>query len=121
MNRSECRQVLWNVLLNAIQAMPEKGTLTIEACDCRTDEIDGIEIRIQDTGCGIEKSQIPKIFEPFYTTRDTGTGLGLAVVNRILEEYNGKINIQSDPGKSTTCTLWIPYRALPVDGNPTIL
>ena len=70
--------------------MPEGGTLTVEAHGCRNDERDGVEIRIHDTGCGIEKSQLPKIFEPFYTTRDMGTGLGLAVVSRILEGIPGE-------------------------------
>jgi two-component system sensor histidine kinase PilS (NtrC family) len=120
MNRNESRQVLWNVILNALQAMPEGGTLTVEARGCRKDERDGIEILIRDTGCGIEESQLPKIFEPFYTTRDTGTGLGLAVVNRILEAYRGKIDIQSDPGRGTTCTIWMPCRYLPEDGNRII-
>ena len=120
MNRTEGRQVLWNVILNAVQAMPEGGALTVEARGCRKDERDGVEIRIHDTGCGIEKSRLPKIFEPFYTTRDMGTGLGLAVVSRILEGYQGKIDIQSDPGKGTTCTIWFPRRIFPVDGNQTI-
>jgi len=120
MNRTEGRQVLWNVILNAVQAMPEGGTLTVEARGCWKDERDGVEIRIHDTGCGIEKSRLPKIFEPFYTTRDMGTGLGLAVVSRILEGYQGKIDIQSDPGKGTTCTIWFPCRIFSVDGNQTI-
>lgn len=120
MNRTEGRQVLWNVILNSVQAMPEGGTLTVEARCCRKDERDGVEIRINDTGCGIEKSRLPKIFEPFYTTRDMGTGLGLAVVSRILEGYQGKIDIQSDPGKGTTCTIWFPARISPVDGSQTI-
>jgi two-component system, NtrC family, sensor histidine kinase PilS len=121
MNRTEGRQVLWNVILNAVQAMPEGGVLMIEAQCCRKNERDGVEIRVQDTGCGIEKSRLPKIFEPFYTTRDMGTGLGLAVVSRILEGYRGKIDIQSDPGKGTTCTIWFPRRIFPADGNQTIL
>jgi two-component system sensor histidine kinase PilS (NtrC family) len=108
MNRIECRQVLWNVILNAVQAMPEGGTLTVHAYGRRKNGVDGAEIEIRDTGRGIEKSEFKKIFEPFYTTRDTGTGLGLAVVSRILEGYRGKIDIQSEPGKGTACTLWMP-------------
>ncbi len=108
MNRTECKQVLWNVLLNGVQAMPDGGVLTVETLRCRQDEKDGVKIRIHDTGCGIEKSRLPKIFEPFYTTRDMGTGLGLAVVNRILEGYHGKIDIQSEAGKGTTCSIWFP-------------
>jgi two-component system sensor histidine kinase PilS (NtrC family) len=119
-NRTESRQVLWNVILNAVQAMPEGGALTVEAHCLRNDERDGVEIRIQDTGCGIEKNRLTKIFEPFYTTRDTGTGLGLAVVSRILEGYNGKIDIQSEEGKGTACTIWLPCRIFSADGNRTI-
>ncbi|MCX5821368.1 MAG: ATP-binding protein [Deltaproteobacteria bacterium] len=119
-NRTESRQVLWNVILNAIQAMPDGGALTVEAHGRRNDERDGVEIRIHDTGCGIKKNRLQKIFEPFYTTRDTGTGLGLAVVSRILEEYNGKIDIQSEEGKGTACTIWLPCRIFPADGNRII-
>ena len=119
-NRTECRQVLWNVILNAVQAMPEGGALTVEAHCRRNGERDGVEIRIRDTGCGIEKNRLPKIFEPFYTMRDTGTGLGLAVVSRILEGYNGKIDIQSEEGKGTSCTIWLPCLIFPADGNRTI-
>jgi two-component system sensor histidine kinase PilS (NtrC family) len=119
-NRTETRQVLWNVILNAVQAMPEGGALTVEAHCRRNAERDGVEISIHDTGCGIEKNRLPKIFEPFYTTRDTGTGLGLAVVSRILEGYNGKIDIQSEEGKGTACTIWLPCRIFPDDGNRTV-
>jgi two-component system, NtrC family, sensor histidine kinase PilS len=119
-NRSETRQVLWNVILNAVQAMPEGGTLTVEARGCRKNEKDGLEIRIHDTGSGIEKSRLPKIFEPFYTTRDMGTGLGLAVVSRILDGYNGAIDIQSEAGKRTICTIWLPCRIFPDNGDRNI-
>jgi two-component system, NtrC family, sensor histidine kinase PilS len=120
MNRTECRQVLWNVILNAVQAMPEGGALMVEASGFRKDERDGIEIRIHDTGYGIEKSRLPKIFEPFYTTRDMGTGLGLTVVNRILEGYQGEIDIHSNPGQGTNCTIWLPCRIPNADGNQII-
>jgi two-component system sensor histidine kinase PilS (NtrC family) len=119
-NRTEIRQVLWNVILNAVQAMPEGGALTVGAHCRRNDERDGVEISIRDTGCGIEKKRLPRIFEPFYTTRDTGTGLGLAVVSRILEGYNGKIDIQSEEGRGTVCTIWLPCRISPAVGNRTI-
>ena len=61
-----------------------------------------------------------KIFEPFYTTRDVGTGLGLAVVSRILEGYQGSIDIQSEAGSGTTCRIWFPAQILTADGNRTI-
>jgi two-component system, NtrC family, sensor histidine kinase PilS len=119
-NRMEIRQVLWNVILNAIQAMSEGGVLTVEVESRYNGEQDGVEIKIHDTGFGIEKSRLQKIFEPFYTTRDTGTGLGLAVVSRILEGYKGKIDIRSEEGKGTSCTIWLPCRTFPADENRTI-
>ena len=82
-NRTEIRQVIWNLILNAVQAMPEGGILRIEAHAAEIEGRAGMEIRIADTGCGIRDQDRQRIFEPFYTTRDTGTGLGLAVVNRI--------------------------------------
>lgn len=115
MNRSECRQVLWNVLLNAVQAMPEGGALTVAAYGRRTDEKDGVEILIQDTGCGIERSKLGKVFEPFYTTRETGTGLGLAVVKRIVDTNGGAIDLISEAGRGTVCRIWLPGRAFPED------
>jgi two-component system sensor histidine kinase PilS (NtrC family) len=107
-NKTEIRQTLWNILLNAIQAMPGGGRLKIEAHSLRRDDRDGLEITIEDSGSGIDKQNLKKIFEPFYTTRDRGTGLGLAVVNRIIAGYGGNILVRSEPGKGTACTIWLP-------------
>ena len=107
-NRTEIRQVLWNVMLNAVQAMPEGGTLTIEARPANLREKEGVEILITDTGHGIDGQTMTQIFEPFYTTRKMGTGLGLAVVNRIVEGYGGKIRIQSESAKGAACRIWLP-------------
>lgn len=107
-NKTEIRQVIWNLILNAVQAMPEGGILRVEASPARIEGRDGAEIRIGDTGCGIRDEDLQKIYEPFYTTRDTGTGLGLAVVNRIIEAYRGRIHMQSEPGKGTVFTIWLP-------------
>jgi len=120
-NKTEIRQVFWNLILNALQAMPEGGNLTVEARATRNEGKTGVEIRITDTGCGIKKEDIEKIYEPFFTTRDVGTGLGLAVVNRILEGYRGSIDIQSDVGGGTTCKVWFPVRILAADENRVIL
>lgn len=107
-NRTEIRQVIWNVILNAVQAMPEGGELKIEARNSRVKGREGVEIRIEDTGCGIQKQSLQRIFEPFYTTRDRGTGLGLAVVSRIMEVHGGTIHMKSQPNKGTVCTIWFP-------------
>jgi len=107
-NKMEIRQVIWNLILNAVKAMPDGGVLKVEGHPSRGGERDGVVINIGDTGFGIDEQDFKKIFEPFYTTRDTGTGLGLAVVSRIMEAYEGKIHVQSESGKGTVFTLWIP-------------
>jgi two-component system, NtrC family, sensor histidine kinase PilS len=107
-NMTEIRQVIWNLILNAIQAMPEGGILRVEASPARVEGRDGAEIKIGDTGCGIKDQDLQRIYEPFYTTRDMGTGLGLAVVNRIIEAYRGRIHMQSKPGTGTVFTIWLP-------------
>ena len=113
-NSTEIRQVIWNLILNAVQAMPEGGILRIEAHPAEIEGQTGVEIRIADTGCGIMDQDRQRIFEPFYTTRDTGTGLGLAVVNRIMVAYRGRIHMQSEPAKGTVFTIWLPSRVVVV-------
>jgi len=110
-NKTEIRQILWNLILNAIQSMPDGGILKVEARPAQVEKRDGVQISIGDTGCGIDEEQLSKIFDPFYTTRDAGTGLGLAVVKRILEGYGGNIHTQSEPGKGSTFTVWLPVHA----------
>ena len=107
-NKTEIRQVIWNLVLNAVQAMPEGGKLQIEAYQAKREGCDGVEILIKDSGCGISDRDLERIFEPFYTTRDTGTGLGLTVVNRIMEMYRGRIRLKSVPGEGTVFSIWIP-------------
>jgi two-component system sensor histidine kinase HydH len=97
--------------------MPEGGILTIDMHLTKGDETEGIEIRIIDTGCGIDKEDLRKIFEPFYTTRETGTGLGLAVVRRIVEGYGGTIQIQSKSAEGTICRIWLPSRVSPAENG----
>ncbi len=67
-----------------------------------------MEISFTDTGEGIPEVNLEKVFAPFYTTKPTGTGLGLSVVKKIMEIHGGHLNIQSHIGKGTTVTLWIP-------------
>ena len=108
-NNTEIRQVLWNLILNAVQSMPGGGTLKIETELIPSDNMNQyLQVRISDTGCGIEKNHFSRLFEPFYTTKESGTGLGLAIVNRIVESHGGEIKIESDLHKGTTCTLLLP-------------
>jgi two-component system sensor histidine kinase PilS (NtrC family) len=109
-NKGEVRQVLWNVVLNAVQSMPQGGTLRVEAKPLRLESREGVEVRVEDTGCGIASNDLERVFEPFFTKRGKGTGLGLAVVNRIVEGYGGRILMDSQSGKGTTCKVWFPGR-----------
>ena len=128
-NKAEIRQVICNLILNAVQAMPEGGILKIKTTtyspvilpdsplvklgkDGLSDRKKYLEIRISDTGCGIEEKSQDSIFEPFYTTKENGTGLGLAIVNRIVESHMGKIRIKSKPGKGTDCIILLPQEEI---------
>ena len=104
------KQVLVNLLLNAIQALPkEGGKITVTTQEV----IKGIEIIIKDNGKGIDQESLPRIFDPFFTTKDTGTGLGLAVSNKIIEIHQGYIRAESIVGLGSTFTIYLPYESLP--------
>ena len=100
----QLRQILINLIQNASDAMPNGGQLTIT-----TQTNDGyLEMRISDTGTGIPKELLPKIFEPFVTTKPNGTGLGLAMVRSLIHAHHGTITVDSRPGAGTTFTLRLP-------------
>jgi len=98
----QMQQVFVNIILNAIQAMPNGGTLTI-----KTRYKDKVEIAFTDTGFGIRKEDMSKLFTPFFTTKGKGkgVGLGLAVCYGIVQHHNGEINVESEEGKGTTFTI----------------
>ncbi|MGE5850833.1 MAG: ATP-binding protein, partial [Candidatus Methylomirabilota bacterium] len=125
-----------NLVLNAFQAMtPSGGTLTVTARQVDksisqmvdlsepTDPIDQlttrpidssdgwVEIRFQDTGVGITPENLPYVFEPYFTTKEVGIGLGLALTKQILEEHGGRIELASDPGRGTVARLQLPAGA----------
>jgi two-component system NtrC family sensor kinase len=112
---NQIQQVLVNLLLNANDAMSEHGgTLALTAQlakDGATASVqpEEIEIRVSDTGCGIAPENLPKIFDPFFSTKGPkGTGLGLAVAWGIVEKHNGRIEVESEPGKGTTFRVLLP-------------
>ena len=98
------RQALCNLVQNAADAMPEGGILVIAAEQRGREAV----IMISDTGSGIPKERIKKIFLPFYTTRDAGVGMGLALVHKIVTSHGGRIEAESDEGKGTTFTVTVP-------------
>jgi signal transduction histidine kinase len=104
----QLRQVFLNIILNALQAMPEGGELTVTTRNRSDNHIQGIEVEITDTGTGIPKEQQKQIFQPFFTTKEEGTGLGLAISYGIVQEHNGKIEVDSEVGKGTTFHVFLP-------------
>lgn len=102
----QIRQVFLNIILNAIQAMPEGGVLGITT----TAKDDLVKIMIRDTGRGIPEENLKKIFQPLFTTRAKGIGLGLPIVDRIIKNHNGKIKIKSESGKGTLFMIMLPLK-----------
>jgi signal transduction histidine kinase len=104
------RQVFWNLLINACQAMPDGGEITVGAMPMsRSDRYSGwCEIVIKDMGRGIAHEYLDKIFDPFFTTKTGGTGLGLAIVERIIEDHGGIIDVESEPGRGTKFRIRLP-------------
>ena len=100
------RQVFWNLGINAIEAMPGGGTLTVFAEDSEST----VKIVFKDSGSGIEEKDIEKIFYPFFTTKERGTGLGLAIAYRIVEEHEGRLTVNSRPGLGTTFEVILPKK-----------
>ena len=108
---TQIKQSLMNLLYNAIQAMPDGGILTIES---RMEEREGIHyasVYIHDTGCGIPDEVMKRIFDPFYTTKIHGLGLGLTLTKNIIELHGGEIEVKSEGGKGTTFKISLPIPA----------
>jgi two-component system, sporulation sensor kinase E len=101
---NQMKQAFLNLLRNACQAMPSGGELTISGTFTDYE----VRLSFQDSGRGISAEQMGKLFQPFATTRSTGTGLGLLIVRRIIREHGGEIDIESREGKGTRITLWLP-------------
>jgi len=107
---AQIKQVLVNLVKNAVQAMTRGGTLTVQ-----TDPgVDGVVMTVADTGGGIPQEQINRIFEPFYTTKKKGSGLGLMIVQRIVREHKGRIELESHVGQGTVFRVWLPLHDKPV-------
>ena len=98
------RQALWNLCLNAVEAMPDGGELRVSA-----GVVDGgLEVRVGDTGEGIAREDLGHVFEPFFSTKLDGSGLGLALVHRIMQEHGGEVQVESAPGAGSIFTLRFP-------------
>ena len=112
-NKDQIRQMIQNLLMNALQALNGKGNISIAVKNViPEDGIECVEIRVSDDGCGIEEKDLKNVFEPFFTNKEKGTGLGLTIVNRIVDGYSGKIKMESQINQGTTVTVWLPVAAV---------
>ena len=115
-DRALMKQVFLNLFLNAIQAMPGGGEIVIsvqEVSDPEKGETGGrfLQVRLKDSGPGIPPQDLERIFDPFYTTKPHGTGLGLSVVHQILREHEGRIRVVSEPGRGANFIMDLPCLA----------
>jgi two-component system sensor histidine kinase PilS (NtrC family) len=116
----QLRQLLWNLFLNAVQAMPDGGRLEIRAQRAAAQAASGgrrngnaegphwVEIQVADTGTGIPEDVLERIFDPFFTTKKEGSGLGLATVHRIVEGNGGHVRVESAVGRGTRFCVLLP-------------
>ena len=102
MDSLHLRQILWNLLINAAEAIKGSGNIRIELIGSKHHQA---YVRISDNGCGMSQEDISFIFDPFFTTKASGTGLGLSIVHRILEAYDVLLNVESEKDKGTTFAL----------------
>lgn len=112
-NKNQILEALLNLFINAIDAMPEGGRLSVHGLVEKPEhkKNDYLALRISDTGVGINKENLSKVFDRYYTTKKTGTGLGLAVVERIVSAHSGTLKVASTEGEGTTFTLYLPYNS----------
>ncbi|WP_454289196.1 sensor histidine kinase [Rhizobium arsenicireducens] len=112
MNRTELQQVLINLIVNAIHAMPDGGKLRLASRDEPRNGRDGIVLDVTDTGIGMSPELVSRIFDPFFTTkRRDGTGLGLSISQTLITRQGGTLAVESKPGKGTTFSIWLPEAA----------
>jgi PAS domain S-box-containing protein len=120
-DRGQLAQVLQNLVINGCEAMDNGGTLKVQAryvMDCA--DVPGLPtgdfvmVEVSDSGSGISQDALRRVFEPYFTTKSTGTGLGLAVAHSIIRQHDGQIQITSEPDVGTTVRFWLPTSGPPV-------
>lgn len=104
---NQMKQVFYNLLLNACESMPEGGKIDVRMSETQ-DVPPQIRVEVADNGCGISDEQMPKIFTPFFTTKQTGSGIGLPIVHRIVQDHGGAIEVKSKVGSGSIFTVYLP-------------
>jgi signal transduction histidine kinase len=124
-NPGQLKQVFLNCVLNAIDAMPEGGSLYVttavqspETAEKEQPQVERIRVEFTDTGCGIAEEIQPRLFEPFLTTKEHGSGFGLSVSYHLIQAHQGTIALTSQPGEGTTVSIILPVRQ-DRQGEPT--
>jgi signal transduction histidine kinase len=113
-DRDQFKQVLLNVMQNAIEATSPGGLITVSVAQLAHGVEQGLEIAVTDQGSGISPAHLPHVFEPFFTSgKPRGTGLGLAICRNILDAHGGDITLESEVGNGTTVRVWCPLRQQP--------
>ena len=111
-NADQLKQVLLNLVLNAVDAMPQGGTLSLSArlgTLLRNGQAQpSVSIEVSDTGVGISQAHLPHLFEPFFTTKENGSGLGLSISYELIKALGGEMNVSSQVGLGTTFTIHLP-------------
>jgi two-component system cell cycle sensor histidine kinase/response regulator CckA len=115
-DEGQISQVFNNLVINAVQAMPRGGSLATRATNCVVDASMSLPVRpgryvhisVQDSGCGIPLEQIGRIFDPYFTTKKNGSGLGLATTYAIIQKHEGCITVESRPGEGATFHIYLP-------------
>lgn len=113
-DEKQIQQVLFNIIINAIQAMQDGGTLSIQTESEVRDGSEVVRILVRDTGKGIPPDEVDRIFVPFHTTKTQGTGLGLAISRRLMEQHGGTIRVDSRLGEGTTFIIELPVTEQPI-------
>jgi hypothetical protein len=101
----ELRKVFLNLVVNALDAMEPGGTLTVRS---RRGEDGKVEITVEDTGCGMDEETSAHIFELFFTTKPSGTGLGMSIVRSVTDRHGGQVEVDSAPGRGTRVRVVLP-------------
>jgi signal transduction histidine kinase len=101
-------RVFYNLITNAAQASSAGGAVTIKTKPVETEAGQGVEISVIDRGSGIDPKNLENIFNPFFTTKSDGVGLGLAIVSKIIDEHGGKITVESAPGEGSVFRVYLP-------------
>jgi len=113
-------QVFLNILVNAMEAMPRGGEVNVALRQCERDDRRFVEVSVTDQGPGVREDEIPRLFDPYFTTKPAGTGLGLAIAHRIITDHDGDITVENAPGAGAVVRLHLPVPLDQPEGSTAI-